>query len=614
MPATDRAAKGRWRGRVCQETNPPSRHTPRRLPPPARLVIGLLMVVALLGPSALGVRAQSPVVPRVNAPYATGSEAAVFWFGRVTLQENYADVRIGYRDTRLYVHLNIMDRRLWYNPSPSPADLTNWDAATVYLSTSATPTLEGSYRFDGQLSWDGEPEDRVAYQAAYQYDAGGWAATAFPFETFSSWNGHAPNTNQDDRGWSLITYVPFASLGLSVPPPPGTVWRVAIVLHDRDDGGGPPLAKQVWPAGMGTTAPATWAELSFGAPPAYEPPTAVPGGTVAIRHGENGAIVPDADVGGSSSCGAPAEPDFFPTWGSLNWAGKIFLNVQNLGWISEWPCFSRYYVTFPLDQVPAGKAILSAQLTLYQNGNAGEGETPGPTPSLIQVSTVADAWQESTITWNNAPPAMENIDSLWVPPLDATPPWPGIARQWDVSAAVAEAYASGNPVRLAVYSPAWDFHSGRYFFSSDISDIAGRPTLTVTWGEPAAQVVKEADRAGADQGETVAYALRFSGTGDALFLTDTLPSGVSWVGNLAISGSDTAPTYHPAQRQITWQGSPAQGQQVRITYSVVVSAPSLQRLTNVVELSDGQGTSSVASVTVLANPQRCFLPLVLRQR
>ena len=50
-----------------------------------------------------------------------------------------------------------------------------------------------------------------------------------------------------------------------------------------------------------------------------------------------------------------------------------------------------------------------------------------------------------------------------------------------VSRAVAEAYAAGTPLRLALYSTDGDYHSGKYFWSSDASE-QGRPTLQVRWG------------------------------------------------------------------------------------------------------------------------------------
>lgn len=94
-------------------------------------------------------------------------------------------------------------------------------------------------------------------------------------------------------------------------------------------------------------------------------------------------------MGGGSDCGDEAKPDdYFPTWGELNYAGRPFVNILNLGIIGDLPCVSKYYVTFPLDSLPPHKTVVSATLTLHQIGNAGEGEDPGPLPSLIQVLTV----------------------------------------------------------------------------------------------------------------------------------------------------------------------------------------------------------------------------------
>ena len=70
--------------------------------------------------------------------------------------------------------------------------------------------------------------------------------------------------------------------------------------------------------------------------------------------------------------------------------------------------------------------------------------------SLIQVLTVGEDWNESTLTWNSAPLALENVAASWVDPLETPPPYPGVPRQWDVSRAVAEAYAAGQPVRGAI--------------------------------------------------------------------------------------------------------------------------------------------------------------------
>ena len=60
-------------------------------------------------------------------------ETAIFWFGRVTPAENYADVRTAYNDDELYLRVVIFDRRIWYDTTPSPDELTAWDAITLFL-------------------------------------------------------------------------------------------------------------------------------------------------------------------------------------------------------------------------------------------------------------------------------------------------------------------------------------------------------------------------------------------------------------------------------------------------------------------------------------------------
>lgn len=429
---------------------------------------------------------------RVNAPFFDGavrySEMAVSWFGRITPTENYADVRMGYNPDQLVVNVAAFDRRLWYDKSPSAADLTAWDAVTIYLSLNGVPgaTLGAdAYRFVGQLTWWEDP--RTQWQAAYRHNGTAWSPASLPFASYAGWRGDVPNTDGDDRGWSISFGIPFSSLGLAGPPPQGTMWRLAIVLHDRDDAAGTPIPDKTWPESMSADQPTTWGLLNFGVP-TYTPAAATSTSAVTIRHKLNGATVSDAAAGGYAVCGAGT--DYWTEWGntkeSFYGTDHDRFNVQNQSDISDWPCFSKYYITFPLNSLPIGKVVLSATLTLYQIGNAGEGWTPAPQPSFIQVLSVDRAWDEATLTWNSAPLASENITGSWVDPLPGFPGWPGVPRQWNISRAVAQAYAIGQPLRLAVYSADEPYHSGRYFSSSDVGDWdeTGRPTLTIAWGEP----------------------------------------------------------------------------------------------------------------------------------
>ena len=568
--------------------------------------------------SSLTSELQTGGSPKVNAPRFEGdvpiSETAIFWFGQVTPTENYADVRVGYNDDHLLLHVAVFDRRLWYDTDPSPANLTDWDAVTLYLdqggNVGSAPETD-TYRFEGQLVWW---EDRDIYQTAYRGDGNTWVPTAIDFASESSWRGQEhPNDDVDDRGWWLRYLIPFESLGLDGPPPEGTVWGLALALHDRDDAENTPIDDKVWPPAMAPQQPATWGQLAFGVP-TYAPPPGVPGGMVTIRHGLEGATVTDADVGGSSVCGSAARPDYFPTWGTLNYAGKGYLNIQNQGDVSDWPCFSRYYVTFPLDLVPANKTIISATLTLYLWGGAGEGWDPGPKRSLIQALSVSTDWDESTITWNSAPLAQENLSATWVEPVDSYPGRPGIPYHWDVSRAAAEAYASGGPLRLAMYESDWAYQSGKYFDTCDTDEwgAEGRPTLRVTWGDALADLDKTALPTAGYEGDPITYTLSFLGTGRTLLFTDTLPMGGGAPSDLEVSGTSAYPTYDATHHRLTWSDTVSSGREVTIRYTVVIRSSAAAALVNEAQLGEVDGSRSTARAIVIANPYSIYLPSAAR--
>lgn len=427
-------------------------------------------------------------VPTVHVPYFQDDidfeQTAIFWFGNVTPIDNYADVRIGYTSQFLYIRLGVFDRLLWYDTQPTSDTLQSWDAAELYVkvNTIGSDIIDQyTYRFVGQLNWW---EDREQWQTSYQGNGIGWDEKALSFTTISGWRGNAPNDNVNDRGWTLVYKIPYTSLGLSGPPINGERWKIAIDLHDRDDISGSPISTKSWPDSMITNDPLTWGYLSFGYPK-NDSNIASPDGQVTIRHKLNGAQVVDAHVGGDTTCGQDYSPSFFDGWGDANYAYDEQINIQNQSDVADWPCFSKFYVTFPLELVPNGKEILSATLRLYQFGNSGQGWEPAPQPSFIQIGIASNQWVESTITWNNAPYLLENHGGTWVYPLTEFPDYPGVLVEWNISTAVANAYARGEPIRLVLYSADSAIHSGKYFFSSDIDEwnAEGRPTLEVVWGD-----------------------------------------------------------------------------------------------------------------------------------
>jgi hypothetical protein len=427
------------------------------------------------------------LLPRIHAP-DFGAQAirfeqtAIAWFGYLSADSNYADIRVGFNNQELYVYLAIFDRHLWYDESPAPGRLEEWDAVTLLLDTNPNPTSlsSTSYRFVAQLSGDENPN----YQAVYRAAGSTWQLTSLSFGAKPGWRGNALNDNSDsDRGWAMGFRIPFSSLGWSAKPAYGTSWRMAVLLHDRDARQSPVLPIQTWPPQLAAADPSSWGFLNFGIP-AYTTPKPPSGSTTIRRPTQNSPLVPDADVGGTITNQCPGdEYHIWNEWANRNYGSAPDFNIQNQADIADWPCFAKYYVTFPLDSVPLGKTIVSATLTLHQFGNAGGvGQAK---PSWIQILTTLSDWQENTITWNNAPLAYENLGGSWVDPIIQFPGWPGVPRTWDVSLAVVKAYQQGQPLRLILYEADSDYHSGKYFVSSDTGDWneQGRPTLEVRWAE-----------------------------------------------------------------------------------------------------------------------------------
>ena len=442
----------------------------------------------------------TPLVPqaaaparRVNAPFFADTvrfaEAAVFWFGRVDSSQNYADARVAYTSQELWISLEIFDQWLWEDDSQSrpPQSLESWDAATVVLDTGTTVLglpATSSYRFVGELNWW---RPRTDYQAAYRGNGTGWTlSSGVPFTTGTGWRGDGPNTTGADRGWAITFRIPFSSLGLSGPPQEGTVWRLGLQVHDKDSADQAAVTNTFWPEALVRDQPATWGQLAFGLRANPSPAVPTSAQTYMIRHKYNGAVVPDAMVGGGATCG-DGLGDYFAQWGHANHTHSTTLVTQNQSDVADWPCFSKVYVDFPLSSLPAGKEVVSATLTVYQFGGS---DPSAAQPSLVQVFTVGDAWDENTITWNNAPLAVENVGQAWVDPIPPPVlPWPGAARNWNLTWAVSQAYAGGQAVlRLALYEADSAYHSGKYFTSSDTGDWneVGRPTLKVTLAEPGA--------------------------------------------------------------------------------------------------------------------------------
>jgi len=441
----------------------------------------------------------------VNAPFLnvadiTGqkfNEMAIFWFGRVSQTENYTDVRVGYNATELVIYTATIDRRLWYDTSPSAGDLTAWDSVTVLLDLDGVvdgrPT-SNTYRFDAQLTNGGELNSN--YKASYVGNGTTFVPQPVSFIASSGWRGGAINNDGDDKGWVMTFRIPFSSLGVSAPAQGAAMWGLSVVTHDRDSQAGPALTDKTWPEMADLLTPSTWGRLAWGLQTSHSSDT---GATAIIKHkGASGTdlsmVVKDAGVGGSTVCGGSF--DYWTEWGNKNdkdyngGSPHPVLNVQNQSDISDYPCFSKIYLSFPLTTLPANKTINKATLRLYQTGGSGPASNgQGPFSALIQVLSFGEDFSDTAVTWNNAPLALRNYTRTLVQPIPETCDsvgsitWPCVPYDWDVTQLVTEAYQQGKPARIILYSADSDYSTGKYFTSSNTGDWnhAGRPTLTIRY-------------------------------------------------------------------------------------------------------------------------------------
>lgn len=442
---------------------------------------------------SLSMAQSASAVPRVNMPYfgaePVGEHAsAIFWYGQVTPAQNYTDIRIGYNDEEVLIRAQIFDRRIFHSEQAAPNDdaaLSQWDAVTLYLDQrsdgGAQPTT-ASHRITVQVNWPGREAD---YRSVAQGNGNGYSAINMPITSTTVWRGDGPNNDVDDRGWFADVHIPFASLGLARAPAQGTMWRIAMQTHDRDDNTSN-IEHSAWPNTMDPLKPNTWATLHFGLPepvvPAYRNSI-----SQTLRQGLNGVGVSDASVGGGTTCADGY--DYFAQFGAINHAGEEHANVQNQSDVADWPCFSKFYLSFPLASLPTQQIVVSATLTLNQFGNSGQGVPPEPISSLIQAMTVNEDWQETALTWNNAPLVQENISMARALPMAAPQASQPLSNQpvvWDVTRATQTAYANGAPLRLVLYSADEAQNSGKYFWTSDVADGLAelRPTLVVMLGQP----------------------------------------------------------------------------------------------------------------------------------
>jgi hypothetical protein len=193
---------------------------------------------------------------------------------------------------------------------------------------------------------------------------------------------------------------------------------------------------------------------------------------------------------------------------------------------------------------------------------------------------------------------MENVASAWVYPVDFYAQWPGVPYHWDVSRAVAEAYAAEEPLRLALYSADREYHSGKYFWSSD-ADALGRPSLEVVWGNPVFEMGVTPASQLIGTGGTASYTIRVQ-HGQGFTPTITLQAGPSPSPDLHVDLASPSAFDPPGgQTTLTLTDLHDAAFSAGVQYEIPFTAT-------------GGGIIQSASVRLLVNAKQVFLPVLVK--
>lgn len=125
--------------------------------------------------------------------------------------------------------------------------------------------------------------------------------------------------------------------------------------------------------------------------------------------------------------------------------------------------------------------------------------------------------------------------------------------------------------------------------------------------------VKVVSNGAPQPGDTLTYTFVLSNPGQTLpdvTLTDNLPAGVTYAGNLWASAGQAS--YDSGT--LTWQGAVTNAEPVTVRFEATVSAqpPGIQVITNTASLDDGQGTVLTPQAALIVNGRTVYLPVARR--
>jgi uncharacterized repeat protein (TIGR01451 family) len=142
---------------------------------------------------------------------------------------------------------------------------------------------------------------------------------------------------------------------------------------------------------------------------------------------------------------------------------------------------------------------------------------------------------------------------------------------------------------------------------TDAQGLVGTDTASVVVNALGSKSINQPT---AEYGEQVTYTIAVLGAGYTTTITDPLPNGLTYVADSAVV-SPTMGTLSVVGNEVRWIGELGAHELLEITFSATVVETEPASLRNVVNVDRGEGIHEWG-VTLIANPYRTSLPLVLR--
>ena len=148
----------------------------------------------------------------------------------------------------------------------------------------------------------------------------------------------------------------------------------------------------------------------------------------------------------------------------------------------EYGCVIRSFIQFNINSLPSTAVITNAGLSLwyYDHAEASAADRP------LVLYRVTEAWNESTITYNNQPNTSTTVVDTETVPASPTNSFV----TWDITNLV-KSWVSGTLPNYGVMLNDADYlhENFKLFYSSDWTTASQRPTLNITYWDPAPLII-----------------------------------------------------------------------------------------------------------------------------